>query len=75
MEQKTGHIFAVPHIEHGIEKPFYVDFVVMQKDGRVGLFDTKADLLPKRQNHAPKGWQNILLNKTRKAKKYMAESY
>ena len=41
---KDGSYFAVPHIEHGIEKPFYVDFVVMQKDGRVGLFDTKGGL-------------------------------
>jgi len=34
--------FAVPHTEYGIEKPFYVDFIVMLKDGCVGLFDTKG---------------------------------
>lgn len=36
--------FAVPHIEHGEEKPFYVDFIVQLKNGRVGLFDTKGGL-------------------------------
>ena len=34
--------FAVPHIEHGIEKSFYVDFIVKMNDGRIGLFDTKG---------------------------------
>ncbi len=34
--------FAVPYIEHNLEKPFYVDFIVQLKDGRVGLFDTKG---------------------------------
>lgn len=36
--------FAVPHIEHGTEKSFYVDFIVQLKDGRIGLFDTKGGL-------------------------------
>ena len=34
--------FAVPHTEHGVEKSFYVDFIVKLKDGHVGLFDTKG---------------------------------
>jgi hypothetical protein len=40
--KQDGTYFAVPHIEHGQEKPFYVDFIVMMKDGSVGLFDTKG---------------------------------
>ncbi len=36
--------FAVPHFEHGVEKAFYVDFIVIGKDGRIGLFDTKGGL-------------------------------
>lgn len=33
--------FAVPY-NNGEQKPFYVDFVVKMKDGRIGLFDTKS---------------------------------
>jgi type III restriction enzyme len=40
--KQDGSFFAVPHIEHGQEKPFYVDFVVMMRDGTIGLFDTKS---------------------------------
>jgi type III restriction enzyme len=36
--------FAVPYEEEGEWKPFYVDFIVKLKDGRIGLFDTKAGL-------------------------------
>ncbi len=34
--------FAVPYMENGGHKPFYVDFIVQFKDGRIGLFDTKS---------------------------------
>ena len=40
--KQDGSFFAIPHIEYGQEKTFYVDFVVMMKNGTVGLFDTKA---------------------------------
>lgn len=40
--KQDGTYFAVPHIEYDQEKPFYVDFIVMMKDGSVGLFDTKG---------------------------------
>ena len=34
--------FAIPYKDKdGIERSFYVDFIVMAKDGRIGLFDTK----------------------------------
>ena len=36
--------FAVPYTEHGLDKPFYVDFVVMFSDGTIGLFDTKGGI-------------------------------
>lgn len=41
---KDESYFAVPYTDHELEKPFYVDFVVKMKDGRVGLFDTKGGL-------------------------------
>lgn len=39
--------FAVPYVEDNIEKPFYVDFIVMLNDGRIGLFDTKGGIYAK----------------------------
>ena len=31
--------FAVPYVDGSGDAPFYVDFVVMMQDGRIGLFD------------------------------------
>jgi len=38
---RDATFFAVPY-DNGEPKPFYVDFIVKLKDGRIGLFDTKA---------------------------------
>ncbi len=35
----TGTFFAVPYKDGSDRSPFYVDFVVMMKDGSIGLFD------------------------------------
>jgi len=40
---RDATFFAIPY-NNGEEKPFYVDFIVKMKDGRIGLFDTKAGL-------------------------------
>lgn len=37
-----GTYFAVPYTENGINKPFYVDFIVKFTDGSIGLYDTKS---------------------------------
>lgn len=34
--------FAVPYEENGEIKPFFVDFIVQLKNGKIGLFDTKS---------------------------------
>ena len=39
---RDATFFAVPYEENGEWKPFYVDFIVQFKDGRIGLFDTKS---------------------------------
>jgi len=36
---RDATFFAVPY-ENGEKKPFYVDFIVKFKDGKIGLFDT-----------------------------------
>ena len=38
---REATFFAVPY-DNGEKKPFYVDFIVKLRDGRIGLFDTKA---------------------------------
>ncbi|MBL7198265.1 MAG: DEAD/DEAH box helicase family protein [Candidatus Omnitrophica bacterium] len=38
---RDATFFAVPY-DNGEPKPFYVDFIVKLKDGKIGLFDTKA---------------------------------
>ena len=40
---RDATFFAVSY-DNGEKKPFYVDFIVKLKDGRIGLFDTKAGL-------------------------------
>jgi type III restriction enzyme len=39
---RDATFFAIPYKDGEEERPFYVDFIVMLKDGRIGLFDTKA---------------------------------
>ncbi|MBA4318224.1 MAG: hypothetical protein C0412_07470 [Flavobacterium sp.] len=39
---RDATFFAVPYVENGEQKPFYVDFIVKFKDGKTGLFDTKS---------------------------------
>ena len=39
---RDATFFAVPYIENGKNKPFYVDFIVKFKNGSIGLFDTKS---------------------------------
>lgn len=39
---RDATFFAVPYTENGEEKPFYVDFIVCLKNGKIGLLDTKS---------------------------------
>ena len=41
----TGTFFAVPYTDGNNQAPFYVDFVVMMKNGSVGLFDPHGSFL------------------------------
>lgn len=42
--ERDGTFFAVPRKDGEDDVPFYVDWIVKYKDGRVRLFDTKAGL-------------------------------
>jgi type III restriction enzyme len=65
---RDATFFAVPY-ENGEQKPFYVDFIVKLKDGRIGLFDTKAGLT--KQVACPKidGLYKYIQNENKKGKK------
>ena len=59
--------FAVPY-DNGEPKPFYIDFIVKLKDGRIGLFDTHglhlSDFGPKSD-----GLRKYIQSKNKKGKK------
>ncbi|MDD5738502.1 MAG: DEAD/DEAH box helicase family protein [Candidatus Pacebacteria bacterium] len=60
--------FAVPYTEAGADKPFYVDFIVKMKDGRIGLFDTKGGIYAQTAKDRAEGLQAYIkkLNKAGK---------
>ena len=60
--------FAVPHIEHGIEKAFYVDFVVQLQDGRIGLFDTKGGITADTAKTRAEGLAKYIKEQNKKGK-------
>jgi type III restriction enzyme len=61
--------FAVPYIEQGIGKPFYVDFVVKMKDGKIGLFDTKGGLTAETAKGRAEGLAYYIAEQNKKGKK------
>ncbi len=47
--------FAVPYIdENGIERGFYVDFIIKFIDGTIGLYDTKSGMTAKTSDAGPR---------------------
>ena len=64
---RDAKFFAVPY-NNGESKPFYVDFIVKLKDGRIGLFDPHgtqlSDLGPKSD-----GLQKYIKEQNKKGKK------
>ncbi len=60
--------FAVPYMdENGIERAFYVDFIVKFNDGSIGLFDTKSGMTAKDAGSRAKGLRDYLSqNKSKK---------
>ena len=60
--------FAVPY-KNGEEKPFYVDFIIKLKDGRIGLFDTKAGIIQKVAGTKIDGLNRYIIIENQKGKK------
>lgn len=61
--------FAVPYVENGAEKPFYIDFIVMLKDGKLGLFDTKGGIYAQTAKDRAEGLAAYIKNENKKGKK------
>ncbi len=65
---RDATFFAVLYDDNGEKRPFYVDFVVKLKDGRIGLFDPHgtylSDLGPKSD-----GLQKYIRDENKKGKK------
>lgn len=66
---KDGSYLGIPYTELGRVKPFYPDFVVMMKDGRVGLFDTKGDLTAKVAGPKAEGLAKYIKDQNKNGKK------
>jgi len=61
--------FAVPYTESGIDMPFYVDFIIKMKDGRIGLFDTKSGIIAKIAGPKAEGLAKYIKEQNKKGKK------
>ncbi|HEC66306.1 MAG TPA: hypothetical protein ENI23_13535, partial [bacterium] len=62
--------FAVPY-DNGEKKPFYVDFIVKLKDGRIGLFDTKSGITQKVAGPKIEGLYRYIRKENKKGKKLL----
>jgi len=57
--------FAVPYVENGITKPFYVDFIVMLNNGQIGLFDTKGGVYAKTAKEKAEGLVGYIIKENK----------
>ena len=55
--------------EAGIERAFYVDFIVQFEDGTIGLFDTKSGMTAKDAGTRAEGLQKYIKEQNKKGKK------
>jgi len=62
--------FAVPYKdENGVERSFYVDFIVQFIGGTIGLFDTKSGMTAKDAGPRAEGLQKYIREQNKKGKK------
>lgn len=66
--KQDGSYFAVPYVENGQERPFYLDFIVMLTDGRLGLFDTKGGIYAKTAKERAEGLAEYIATENKKDK-------
>jgi type III restriction enzyme len=61
--------FAVPYTENEMQKPFYVDFIVMLDNGKIGLFDTKGGVYAQTAKDRAEGLAKYIKEENKKGKK------
>lgn len=67
--ERDGTFFAVPYKENDEKKPFYVDWIVKYKDGRIGLFDTKGGITAETAKTRAEGLSKYIREQNTKNKK------
>lgn len=67
--QRDGTYFAVSYTENNLEKPFYVDWIVQFKDGRIGLFDTKEGITAQAAKPKAEGLAKYIREENAKGKR------
>ena len=67
--RQDASYFAVPYVENGQRKPFYLDFVVMLNDGRLVLLDTKGGIYAKTAKERAEGLAEYIALENKKGKK------
>ena len=67
--QRDGTYFAVPYSEDNLQEPFYVDWIVQFRDGRIGLFDTKEGITAQAAKPKAEGLAKYIREENAKGKK------
>lgn len=66
---QDGSYFAVPYTENEQQHAFYIDFIVKTKDGRIGLFDTKAGITAATAGPRAEGLATYIAEQNKRGKK------
>lgn len=69
--KQDGSYFAVPYTENDVEKPFYIDFIVMLDSGKIGLFDTKGGVYAKTAKERAEGLAVYIESENKHGKKLL----
>lgn len=67
--KQDGSYFAVSYVENGMDKPFYVDFIMMLNNGTIGLFDTKGGIYAQTAKDRAEGLATYIEQENKGAKK------
>ena len=68
--EEEGKYFAVLYNdENGLDRTFYVDFIVLFRDASIGLFDTKSGITAKDAGPRSEGLQSYIRSENKKGKK------
>ena len=68
--ERDGTFFAVPRKDRKDDVPFYVDWIVKYKDGRIGLFDTKGGITAQTAKPRAKGLAKYIKEQNKRGKSY-----